>query len=101
MDNKNSIAKALPVLFGFFVMGFCDIVGISSDYAKEAFGWSNATAGFVPSMVFIWFLFLSIPAGIKMNSWGRKNTVLLSMAITIAGMAVPVVKAHSAGTTVA
>lgn len=95
MDNKNSIAKALPVLFGFFVMGFCDIVGISSDYAKEAFGWSNATAGFVPSMVFIWFLFLSIPAGIKMNSWGRKNTVLLSMAITIAGMAVPVVAYNS------
>ena len=47
----------LPVLFGFFVMGFCDIVGISSDYAREAFGWSHTMAGFVPSMVFIWFLF--------------------------------------------
>lgn len=51
----------LPVLFGFFVMGFCDIVGISSDYAREAFGWSHTMAGFVPSMVFIWFLFFSIP----------------------------------------
>lgn len=29
------------VLFSFFVMGFCDIVGISSDYAREAFGWSQ------------------------------------------------------------
>lgn len=36
---------ALPVLFGFFVMGFCDIVGISSDYAASAFGWSGTMAG--------------------------------------------------------
>lgn len=28
------------VLFAFFIQGFCDIVGISSDYAREAFGWS-------------------------------------------------------------
>lgn len=80
------------VLFGFFVMGFCDIVGISSDYAREAFGWSNTTAGFVPSMVFVWFLFFSVPVGIKMNRWGRKNTVLLSMAVTIAGMLVPLLQ---------
>ncbi len=32
MKTQNSIYAALPVLFGFFVMGFCDIVGISSDY---------------------------------------------------------------------
>ena len=51
----------LPVLFGFFVMGFCDIAGILSDYAREAFGRSHAMAGLVPSMVFIWFLFFSIP----------------------------------------
>lgn len=91
MKKQNSIAAALPVLFGFFVMGFCDIVGISSDYAQEAFGWSNTMTGFVPSMVFIWFLFLGIPVGIKMNKWGRKNTVLLSMAITVVGMIIPLV----------
>lgn len=88
---KNSAIKILPVLFGFFIMGFCDIVGISSDYAQEAFGWSNTMTGFVPSMVFVWFLFLGIPIGIKMNKWGRKNTVLLSMAITIVGMAIPLI----------
>lgn len=81
----------LPVLFGFFVMGFCDIVGISSDYAQKAFGWSNTMTGFVPSMVFIWFFFLSIPVGIRMNKWGRKNTVLISMAVTILGMVIPLV----------
>lgn len=70
-------------------MGFCDIVGISSDYVQRTFNWSPAMTGFVPSMVFIWFLFLGIPVGNIMNRWGRKNTVLLSMAITVIGMLLP------------
>lgn len=77
------------VLFSFFVMGFCDIVGISSDYAREAFGWSQTMAGLLPSMVFVWFLFFSVPIGVKMNKWGRKNTVLLGMVVTIVGMMIP------------
>lgn len=89
MQTQNSLFKALPVLLGFFVMGFCDIVGISSDYVQRTFSWSPAMTGFVPSMVFIWFLFLGIPIGNMMNRWGRKNTVLLSMAITVIGMLLP------------
>ncbi|WP_455593237.1 MFS transporter [Bacteroides sp.] len=89
MQTHNSLSKALPVLLGFFVMGFCDIVGISSDYVQRTFNWSPAMTGFVPSMVFIWFLFLGIPIGNMMNRWGRKNTVLLSMAITVIGMLLP------------
>ncbi len=73
----------------FFVMGFCDIVGISSDYMQSSFGWSPTMTGFVPSMVFIWFFFLGIPIGNKMNQWGRKNTVLISMLITVIGMFLP------------
>ena len=89
MKKQNSILTTLPVLFGFFVMGFCDIVGISSDYVQRSFNWSPVMTGFVPSMVFIWFLFLSIPIGNQMNKWGRKNTVLISMGITIIGMILP------------
>lgn len=92
MSKTNSLTAILPVLFGFFIMGFCDIVGISSDYAKSAFGWSNTMTGFIPSMVFIWFLFFSIPIGIQMNKWGRKRTVLLSMLVTVIGMAIPLLK---------
>lgn len=73
----------------FFVMGFCDIVGISSDYMQSGFGWSPTMTGFVPSMVFVWFFFLGIPVGNKMNRLGRKNTVLLSMAVTVIGMFLP------------
>ena len=47
MKTQNSIYAALPVLFGFFVMGFCDIVGISSDYVQRTFNWSPVMTGFV------------------------------------------------------
>lgn len=89
MKKQNSIMTAFPVLFGFFVMGFCDIVGISSDYVQRSFNWSPMMTGFVPSMAFVWFLFLGIPIGNRMNKWGRKNTVLVSMVITIVGMILP------------
>lgn len=89
MKKQNSIMTAFPVLFGFFVMGFCDIVGISSDYVQRSFNWSPMMTGFVPSMAFVWFLFLGIPIGNRMNKWERKNTVLVSMVITIVGMILP------------
>lgn len=89
--KAKQVACISAVLFGFFIQGFCDIVGISAEYARVAFGWSHTMAGFLPSMVFVWFLFFGIPVGIKMNDWGRKNTVLLGMAVTVAGMLVPLV----------
>ena len=89
--KKRFSFAVLPVLAGFFVMGFCDIVGITSDYVQRTFGWSDSMTGFVPSMVFIWFLFLGIPVGNLINRWGRKNTVLISMAVTVVGMLLPII----------
>ena len=82
MYKQKSLTALLPVLFAFFIMGFCDIVGISSDYAASAFGWSATMAGLIPSVVFVWFFLFGVPFGILMNRLGRKNTVLLSMAVT-------------------
>ncbi len=79
----------LPVLFGFYVMGFCDVVGIATTYVKDDFGLTETLAGFVPSMVFLWFLILSVPVSLLMNKIGRKKTVLLSNFVTIAGMLIP------------
>ena len=96
MKSKSTHFQLLPILLGFFVMGFCDIVGISSDYVQKTFNWSDTMTGFVPSMVFIWFLFLGIPIGNKMSQWGRKNTVLLSFGITVIGMFLPLVSYNGA-----
>lgn len=86
--NK-SLTKALPVLFGFFVMGFCDVVGIATSYVKQDFNLSESLAGLIPSMVFIWFLLLSIPVAVAMNKAGRKSMVQISNIITFAGMMLP------------
>lgn len=88
-NNKGVIMTILPVLFGFYVMGFCDVVGIATTYVKVDFGLSETLAGFVPSMVFLWFLLLSVPVSLLMNKIGRKKTVLISNFVTIAGMLIP------------
>lgn len=93
--ETSPISKTLPVLFGFFVMGFCDLVGISTSYMKETFGLSEWVAGFIPSMVFFWFLLFSVPTAIIMNKIGRKKTVQVSNVVTIVGMFIPLFFAHS------
>lgn len=90
-SRKTAIGPVLPILFSFFVMGFCDVVGISTTYVKHDFGLSEALAGFIPSMVFLWFLLLSVPAALAMNRIGRKRTVQISNAVTVVGMLIPFV----------
>jgi len=88
-NQKSGMGKILPVLFGFFVMGFCDVVGISTSYVKIDFNLSETLAGFIPSMVFAWFFLLSVPTAILMNKIGRKKTVQISNVVTIIGMMIP------------
>ena len=74
----------------FFAMGFVDMVGIASNYVKEDLCLSDSMANTLPSLVFLWFLIFSIPTSLLMNKIGRKNTVLLSLVLTLAAMLVPV-----------
>ena len=49
-ESSTSIKALLPVLFGFFIMGFCDVVGIATSYVKADFGLSTF---YGISMVFV------------------------------------------------
>jgi len=89
MKNESSIKSLLPVLFGFFIMGFVDVVGIATNYVKQDFGLSDTLANLLPMMVFLWFAVFSVPTGLLMNSIGRKKTVVLSMVVTFVAMLVP------------
>jgi len=88
--QKINIAKIIPVLIGFFVMGFVDLVGIATNYVKADFQLSDTLANLLPSMVFFWFLVGSVPTGILMNRIGRKNTVLISLIITLPALLIPI-----------
>ncbi|MDR2361260.1 MAG: MFS transporter [Prevotellaceae bacterium] len=93
---KHIKSKIAPVLFGFFVMGFCDLVGIATSYAEKEYALSEPVAGFLPSMVFLWFLVFAVPVGVWMNRLGRKKTVLSSMFITLAALLLGSVPGHAA-----
>jgi len=82
--------KLIPVMLCFFTMGFVDMVGIASNYVKADLNLSDSMANMLPSLVFLWFLIFSIPTSLLMNKIGRKNTVLLSLVMTLVAMAIPV-----------
>ena len=79
----------IPVMLSFFVMGFVDVVGISTNYVKQDFGLSDTLANLIPMMVFLWFAIFSIPTGMLMGRIGRRNTVAVSLGITIVAMLLP------------
>ena len=88
MSNNNKTAIA-SVMLCFFAMGFVDLVGIASNYVKDDLQLSDSVANVLPSLVFFWFLVFSVPTGMLMSRIGRKNTVLLSLAVTVASLMLP------------
>ena len=89
MNQSNSKWTIFPILFGFFVMGFVDVVGISTNYVKHDFGLSDTLSNLIPMMVFLWFAIFSIPTGMLMGRIGRRNAVAVSLGITIVAMLLP------------
>ena len=88
MSKTNKMA-IVPVMLCFFAMGFVDLVGIASNYVKEDLALSDSTANMLPSLVFFWFLIFSVPTGMLMNKIGRKNTVLVSLLVTVFSLLLP------------
>lgn len=84
------MARLVPVMLCFFAMGFVDLVGIASNYVKADLHLSDSQANIFPSLVFFWFLIFSVPTGLLMNKIGRKNTVLISLVVTLLSLILPV-----------
>lgn len=79
-----------PVLMGFFIMGFCDIVApITGRIATEFSAEQQTAVSFLPTMVFLWFLVLSTPLAALMNRIGRKAMSMIGYAFTVVGLLVP------------
>ncbi|MFZ4547821.1 MAG: MFS transporter [Bacteroidales bacterium] len=89
MKQKVNMKYVFPVLMSFFVMSFCDLVGIGVDRIKPEFNLSNTMAQLIPSAVFIWFFFLSVPIGIIQDRIGKRLMLNIGMGITFFGLIVP------------
>ncbi len=88
-DKAFSLKLIVPVLLSYVVMGFVDIVGVSTGFAKRDFNLSPEMSQLLPSMVFIWFFFLSIPIAVVQNNLGKKKVLLSGIAFTACGMFLP------------
>ena len=85
------LSQLIPVMFAFFAMGFVDSIGTATNYVKESFNLSNRVASLCPSMVFFWFLVCSVPTGMLLNKIGRRKSVLISLAITVGALILPLI----------
>lgn len=92
MNKDNRLRYLLPVLLSFYIMGFVDLVGVATGYVKDDFNLSDSIAQLLPSMVFIWFAFFSIPAGIFQDRKGKRLAVNLGMIVTAVGLIIPFIR---------
>ena len=102
MENvKNTslpLMQILPIMFGFFVMGFVDIIGMVNNYVKNDFtDLNDSVANLISLSCFVWFFLCAIPTSMLMNKIGRKKVVALSFCVTVLAMVVPLVD-YSFGT---
>lgn len=89
MEKRPTPLQQVPVFLGFFVMGFVDVVGIATNYAKKDLDLKDSVANLLPLTVFIWFALLSVPIGMWMNRIGRRKTVGLGLGLTAIAMLIP------------
>lgn len=80
-------AELATVLLCYFVAASIDLTGIATNYIKAELSLSDSQAGFIPSMMFVWFLLISIPSGLALNSFGHRKILLAALCILGAGMA--------------
>ena len=77
----------LPILAGFFVMGFGGIIGtVMFQIKNECVSHADQISYLIPIFAYLWFVVISIPTGLLCGRIGRKRTVLVSLFATIAAM---------------
>src|SRR6056297_1793167 len=87
--KKIQFAFVAPVLLSFFVMSFCDLVGVGVDNAKADFGLSNTLAQLIPMAVFAWFFLLAVPVGLLQERIGKRNMLNIGLLLTALGLLLP------------
>ena len=84
-----NVKKISPVLMGFFVMSFVDLVGIGVDKVKSDMSLSATVSQLIPTVTFLWFFILSVPVGVMQSRIGKKNMLNIGMVVTALGLLVP------------
>lgn len=97
-NNRKANLQLYPVLAGYFIMAFSDLVAPITPRIAAAFPESlQPWVSFFPTMVFLWFLLLSIPIAIIMKRIGRRRTALWGDALAAVGLLVAYLAGEGTG----
>jgi fucose permease len=81
--------RTLPIFFCFFAMGFVDAMGPLAGTIQKQYSLSGFMAGLLPAFAFVAFAVFSVPGGILAARIGKKNLLILALALSAIGVAVP------------
>ncbi|MBN2370214.1 MAG: MFS transporter [Vicinamibacteria bacterium] len=80
-----------PILFCFFVMGFVDALGPLATTIQKQYQLSGFMAALLPAFAFVAFAAFSVPGGLLATRIGKRNLLLVALALNAAGVLVPTV----------
>jgi MFS transporter, FHS family, L-fucose permease len=89
--------KTLPIFLAFLLMGVADAMGPMSDAVKSNYNLSETMATLMSFFVFIAFAIFSVPGGVLAARIGKKNVLLLGLALNTLAVAVPAFSTPSYG----
>lgn len=81
--------KTFPIFLAFLVMGIADAMGPMASAVEKNYELSAVMATLLTFFVFIAFAVFSVPGGVLAARIGKKNLLLLGLALNIVAMAVP------------
>jgi fucose permease len=81
--------RTLPFFLVFFAMGFVDAMGPLASTIQKQYSLSGFMAGLLPAFAFVAFAIFSVPGGVLAARIGKKNLLLLALALNALGVIVP------------
>ncbi len=81
--------RRLPIFLAFFAMGFVDAMGPLASTIQKQYQLSGFMAGLLPAFAFVAFAIFSVPGGVLAARIGKKNLLVLALALNGLGVLVP------------
>jgi fucose permease len=81
--------RTLPIFLCFFSMGFVDAMGPLASTIQKQYQLSGFMAGLLPAFAFVAFAIFSVPGGILAARIGKRNLLVLALALCALGVLVP------------
>lgn len=90
LGRKVYYMQLAPLMLCFFTMGLVDLTGIASNYVQRDLNLTDAQAGLLPSIAFLWMMIICVLSGMSVSKIGMKRSVMIGLSITVLSLIIPV-----------